>query len=68
MRRKAQGSSFTSHSDVLVTEDRGKINSEVRISEIKAEVSQDPGTKILYVIIVASQGILRRIVTYSRNK
>lgn len=36
--------------------------------EVKIEVSQGPGTRILYVIIIIRKGILRNIITSLRDK
>jgi len=68
MRRRSQGStSTTSHSDVLVTEDRGETSSEVRMTEIKVEVSQSLNTRMLHVTIATRMGISRNFVLSTRE-
>ena len=58
IRRISQDSSSSaSHSDVLVTEDRGETSLEVRMIEVKVEASQSLNTRILHVTIATRMGI-----------
>lgn len=58
MRRRSQASSSSaSHSDVLVTEDRGETSPEVKMIEVKVEASQSLNTRILHVTIATRMGI-----------
>ena len=58
MRRISQASSSSaSHSDVLVTEDRGETSPEVKMIEVKVEASQSLNTRILHVTISTRMGI-----------
>ena len=58
IRRISQASSSSaSHSDVLVTEDRGETSPEVRMIEVKVEASQSLNTRILHVTIATRIGI-----------
>lgn len=68
MRRRSQISfSSSSHSNGLVTKNRGKTSSEVRMIEIKVEQSQNLNTRMFHMAIAIKMGMPRNIVISVRE-